>query len=106
MKADPNAAIGNELIGYNSVDDCGNPAIAQPDYDAQSLRRFETEHVIDIQLIASFLADASNGVLRSGATATIARVLMSYFVHAQTAPAISAPALPGVGHPDMDSGLR
>lgn len=79
MKADPNAAIGNELIGYNSVDDCGNPIIAQLNYNAQSLRRFETEHVMDGQLIASFLADASNGVLRSGATATNAGVSMSYF---------------------------
>jgi hypothetical protein len=54
MKADPNAAIGNELIGYNSVDDCGNLTIAPLNYDAQSLRRFETEHVMDGQLIATF----------------------------------------------------
>ena len=56
------------------------------------------------QHIASFLAHASNGVLRSGATATIARVSMSYFVHVQTALMINAPALFGGGDPDMDTG--
>jgi hypothetical protein len=58
------------------------------------------------QLIASFLAGASNGVLRSGAITTNARVSMSYFLHAQTAPMMNVPALPGVGDPDLDTGLR
>jgi hypothetical protein len=105
LKTDPNAAIRNELIGYNSVDDCGNPSISQLTYP-QGLRNFETEHVMDSQLIASFLADTSNGVLRSGAMATTAQVSMSYFVHAQTAPIINAPLLPDVGDPNMDTSLR
>jgi hypothetical protein len=70
MKANPNAAIRNKLIGYNSVNNCDNPTIAPLNYDAQSLRRFKTEHLMNGQLVALFLADASNGVLRIGATAT------------------------------------
>ena len=93
------------MIGYNTVDDCRNPSISQLTYP-EGLTNFETEHVMHGQLIASFWADASNGVLRSGATATTARVSMSYFVHTQTAPMINAPPLPGVGDPNMDTNLR
>ena len=100
LQDDPNAAIGNDCIDYNSVDDCGNPSISQYTY-SQGLRRFEVENVIDGQLIAQFLTDASNGVLRSGATATTPRVSMSYFIDAQT-----APPLPGVADLGLDLSLQ
>lgn len=108
LQLDPNAAIGNELIGYNQVDDCGNPSVQQLTYP-QGLRRFQLEHVLDGQLIAQFLEDASNGRLRSGATASTPRVTISYFVDAQTAPIIqgvNAPPLPGVADPNLDLGLH
>ena len=100
LQDDPNAAIGNDCIDYNSVDDCGNSSISQYTYP-QGLRRFEVEHVIDGQLIAQFLTDASNGVLRSGATAATPRVSISSFIDAHT-----APPLPGVADLGLDLSLH
>ncbi|KAH5292828.1 hypothetical protein HBI11_188100 [Parastagonospora nodorum] len=95
----------DEVLDYDDLDDCGNPRIAH--YQLPSSREFEVEHVIDGQLIAAFLSDASRGRLRSGATATTARVAISYFKQARTAPVLqNAPPLPGVGDPNTDSGLR
>ncbi|KAI4621511.1 hypothetical protein J4E80_003881 [Alternaria sp. BMP 0032] len=91
----PTEPIMDEVIEFEDVDDCGNPRIHRISLPTQS-RRVEMEHPFDGQLIARFMRDASNGVLRSGATAVTGRVAVSYFVQAETAPVLlGAPPLPG-----------
>ena len=99
LQLDLDAAIGSGLISNNQVDDCGNPSVQQLNYP-QGLHRFQSEIVLDGQLIAHFLEDASNS-----ATASTPRIAISYFIDAHIAPIVqevNALPLPGVADPNLD----
>ncbi|RYP56698.1 hypothetical protein DL771_011637 [Monosporascus sp. 5C6A] len=53
------------------------------------------EHIFEGQMMMQFMEDAAAGRLRSGATATVGHVSISFFVQARTMPLPNPPPLPG-----------